>query len=308
MAVTELYSTRLNKSNGEFPDLYQYNNIPKKLRVQIIYIIEDAIGQDKSIAGPETNDIYNTIKNAYCREKGIEFFYRDFSKAKNQVLAHLRITQDMVEFLDMIELIFKYIDTTIRYYYADYCNIVNVGSTPDGAISELNVRFKENGVGYAFEGGQIIKIDSNYTHSEIIKPTIKLLTNEKYKGANDEYLKAHEHYRHGRNKECLTECLKAFESTMKVICIEKGWIFNQTDSAKKLIQTCLQNNLIPSYLQHQISLFQSLFESGIPTIRNRLGGHGQGQDIQTADDEITRYCLNLTGTNIIFLIELSGLK
>jgi hypothetical protein len=50
-----------------------------------------------------------------------------------------------------------------------------------------------------------------------------------------------------------------------------------------------------------------LLESGIPTIRNKLGGHGQGQVPQRVDDEITRYALNLTGTNIIFLVEQSGL-
>jgi hypothetical protein len=52
---------------------------------------------------------------------------------------------------------------------------------------------------------------------------VYVLWSAKFDGANEEYLKAHEHYRHRRNKECLTECLteclKAFESTMKIICL-----------------------------------------------------------------------------------------
>lgn len=170
----------------------------------------------------------------------------------------------------------------------------------------MNHRFKEHGVGYQFDGGEIIKVDSTYVHSEIVKPTIKLLWNKKFEGANNEYLKAHDHYKHGRNKECLSECLKAFESTMKIICKEKNWAYNDMDTSKNLIQICFKNDLIPSFTQNQFTSLRNLLESGVPTIRNRLGGHGQGQVPQKVDDEMTRYALNLTGTNIIFLIEQSG--
>ncbi|RFM31230.1 STM4504/CBY_0614 family protein, partial [Chitinophaga silvisoli] len=137
-------------------------------------------------------------------------------------------------------------------------------------------------------------------------PMISVLDNNKFKGANEEFLKAHEHYRHGRNKEALTECLKAFESTMKIICKEKGWEYDQHDPAKKLIKICFQNELVPTFTQNQFTSLQNLLESGIPTIRNKLGGHGQGPIPQKVDDEMTRYGMNLTGANIIFLIEQSG--
>jgi hypothetical protein len=153
----------------------------------------------------------------------------------------------------------------------------HVEASPDEAIEELNQRFKENAIGFQYEQGDIIRVDSTYVHSEIVKPALSLLWNTKFDGANEEYLKAHDHYRHGRNKECLTECLKAFESSMKIICKEKGWALNQNDTAKKLIQTCFQNNLVPSFTQNQFTSLQNLLESGIPTIRNNLGGHGQGQ-------------------------------
>jgi hypothetical protein len=105
----------------------------------------------------------------------------------------------------------------------------------------------------------------------------------------------------------LNDCLKAFESTLKIICSEKGWAFNATDTSKKLIQICFQNGLVPLFTQNQFTSLQNLLESGIPTIRNKLGGHGQGAVPQKVDDEMTRYALNLTGTNIIFLVEQSGI-
>jgi hypothetical protein len=180
-------------------------------------------------------------------------------------------------------------------------------ATSTKILSSIRRRFADQGRnGYQFEGGEMIRMDSTYIHSEIVKPTLVLLHNKKFAGANEEYLKAHEHYRHGRNKECLTECLKAFESTMKIICQGKGWAFNANDTAKPLVNVILTNNLIPAYMQSQISAFRSLLESGVPTIRNKVGGHGQGATPTTADDETTRYALNLTGSNLIYLIELSG--
>ena len=216
-------------------------------------------------------------------------------------------TEDADKFIDVVELFFKYIDVVIRESW-NYTQQAVVKCKPDEAIEELNQRFMEHAFGYQFSGGEIIRVDSTFIHSEIVKPTISLLANKSFSGANDEYLKAHEHYRHGRNKECLSECLKAFESTMKIICKAKGWEFSDKETSKKLIQICFQNELVPSFTQNQFTSLQNLLESGIPTIRNRLGGHGQGSVPQKVDDGMTRYALNLTGANLIFIIEQSGIR
>jgi len=310
MAIIDLYSKRLKKLRGEVPEIYTYDKIPQKLRIQIIHIIRDVIGEQNYYSDKNYPDqAYELIHGTLCREYGIfSLGDPDNETNKEQLLNFLLQTKITEEAIDVIELTFKYIDRIIKKDYQSYTYSTTVKITPDDAILELNDRFKESGIGYSFDGGKIIRIDSSYIHSEVTKPTISLLWNNKFKGANEEYLKAHEHYRHGRNKECLTDALKAFESTMKIICIEKKWNFNPTDTSKKLIQICFQNELIPTFLQNQFTSLQNLLESGIPTIRNKLGGHGQGQTTQKADDEITRYGLNLTGTNIIFLIEQSGIK
>ena len=120
-------------------------------------------------------------------------------------------------------------------------------------------------------------------------------------GANDEFLSAHEHYRHQRYKECLNDCLKSFESLMKAIHKKHSWQFNDTDTAKKLINSCLANNLVPEYLQNQFSSIRILLESGIPTIRNKEGGHGQGAEITKVPEYLASYTLHLTATNLLFL-------
>jgi hypothetical protein len=175
--------------------------------------------------------------------------------------------------------------------------------TPEEAIQELNTRFFEHGIGYQYESGMLIRKDSEFIHAEIVKPVLLLLQAKEYKGANEEFLKAHEHYRHGKYKECLNECLKAFESTMKAICEKRQWTYNQNDTAKKLIEICFHNELIPSFIQSEISALRSVLESGIPTIRNRLGGHGQGAKQTIVPLHIASYTLHMTASTILLLVE-----
>jgi len=307
MGIIDLFSKRQKRFRGEIPDIFTYDKFPQPLRVQIVHIIRDAIGKD-GYGSDRANKTYEFIHETICREYGVFRLGEGYKEShEEQVLNYLLNTENTEEVIDITELSFKYIDEIIRERFNEFRHYTQPKIEPDDAISELNERLKEHGVGYSFTGGEILRIDSTYIHKEITKPTISLLNNSKFEGANEEYLKAHEHYRHGRNKECLTECLKAFESTLKVICKEKRWTFNQTDAAKKLILICFQNGLVPSFTQNQFTSLQNLLESGIPTIRNKLGGHGQGQTPQKVDDEMTRYGLNLTGSNIIFLIEQSGL-
>lgn len=308
MAIFNLFSKRQKALRGEVPEVFVYDKLPNPLKVQIVHLIKDTIGEPiSSYSDNKPSETYEFIHNTLCREYGL-FSLSDEHRNSDElaVLNYLLSVDDIEKALDIVELTFRYISVVMggKQYYD---STTRVKLKPADAIQELNLRFREHGVGYQFESDEIIRVDSTYIHSEITKPVLTLLWNEKFSGANEEYLKAHEHYRHGRNKECLSDCLKAFESTMKIICSEKGWEHNQTDTASKLINVCFANNLIPSFTQNQFSSLQNLLTTGIPTIRNKVGGHGQGQVPQKVDDELTRYGLNLTGTNIIFLIEQSGL-
>ena len=61
-------------------------------------------------------------------------------------------------------------------------------------------------------------------------------------------------------------------------------------------------------MQSQFTSLKSLLETGVPTVRNRLGGHGQGIEPIVVPDTIASYALNLTASNILLLIELEKLR
>jgi len=128
------------------------------------------------------------------------------------------------------------------------------------------------------------------------------LSTQTLKNANEEFISAHEHFRHKRQKECLSDCLKALETTLKIICQENNWQYNKNDTAKKLIDICIKNKLIPDFLLSHFTSIRTSIESGVPTIRNKLGGHGQGITKIKVPDHYASYMLYLTGTTINFLV------
>ena len=166
----------------------------------------------------------------------------------------------------------------------------------------MNIRLKKHNVGYRFESGQIIKIDSTFTHQEMIKPTLLLLQNPTLAGAEEEFLKAYDHYRKGNIKESINECLKALESTMKSICKGRGWKYPEGANSKKLLLICFENKLIPDFWQSHFSSLRSLLESGVPTGRNKTSGHGQGQSVTDIPIYIASSVINMTATAILLLV------
>jgi hypothetical protein len=140
-------------------------------------------------------------------------------------------------------------------------------------------------------------------HTEVVKPALSLLNSKMYAGAQQEFLKAHEHYRQRNFKESLNEALKAFESTMKAICDKRGWRFDTRATSKALIDICYQNELIPNFWQQHMAALRSLLEGGVPTGRNKLSGHGQGSEPVSVPPYIVAYILHMTASCIVFLVE-----
>jgi len=172
----------------------------------------------------------------------------------------------------------------------------------DACVDELNARFKEHGVGYAFVDDEIIRVDSEIIHTEVVKPAIHYLSAPGFEGPQEEFFKAHDHYRHGFYKEALTAANQAFESTMKVICEQEGWGFKKGDTAKKLIMVCIDNGLFPAYYQSHLAALANLLDSSVPAIRNNEGSHGQGSAVKTVEPHIVSYTLHMAASAILLLV------
>jgi|SRR5882672_1372744 len=310
MPSCDIYSKRQKKLRGQIPDVYIYDEIPQPLRVQIVHIWKDAFGNihrpDKVVsqAGPAYQSIYKIL----CHEYGVfhlnnehELKIGTFSGYLSALSDFFVSVQETEKALDVIELSFRFIDSHTRGDGYRFNSMPLI--TADAAIEDLNLRFLEHGVGYKYEAGTLIRIDSELVHAEVVKPALNLLRAKEYKGANEEFLKAHEHYRHQRYQECMNECLKAFESVMKAICHKRKWQYQQKDTAKVLIDTCFKNGLIPQFLESHFTSLRSCLGSGVPTVRNIMSGHGQGVQPNDVPAYMAGYLLHLTATSILLMIE-----
>lgn len=301
MALFDLFSKRQKRIRGEVSDVYQYDELPQHFKVQVVHIVRDTIGQEAAY-NELSNTVYSQIHKILCKEYGVFSLKTHADSNFSAVFDWFLNQSDTEKCLDVIELSFQVIDKHVRDNAYRFQQAVGVSQNCDDAISEVNSRFREAGIGYQFESGELIRVDSQFVHAEVVKPVLQVLGSSKsYAGANDEFLSAYEHYRHKRYKECLNDCLKSFESLMKAIHDKNGWQYKPADTSKKLINSCLENKLVPEYLQNQFSSIRNLLESGIPTVRNKEGGHGQGSDITKVPEHLASYTLHLTATNLLFL-------
>ena len=343
----ELFSRRQKRLRGEVSDVYQYETIPRELRVQIFRIWEKVWGEVYRNDFGQTDgsqlaiESYRSIKDTLCEEYGVldldegDDFEVEGDNSYWVVRGFFFDAKDTDKAIDVIEVSFRYIEA-FRIFHKGKSKgksdelgdtsrhkrrpapgdeilpmiqpptglVSSPSISPDEAIDRLNRRLRQHSVGYQYASGQIIRVDSQFIHSEVIKPALGFLSNPRYEGANEEFLEAHKDYRNGDYKGCITNCLKAFESCLKTICQKRKWHYDDKNApAKKLIQIVLDKKLIPSFMESHFRGLIGALESGLPTLRNRKAGHGQGPERVPVPDYIAAHALHLTASNILLLVK-----
>jgi len=300
MALFDLFSKRKRRERGEFPDVYTYEDLPNALRVQVVHIAREVYFQGGHLTD-HARSVLEQLHQALSREYGVFNLVDNFTHDFEAIAKFMLQEKNHERVLDAIECLFRFADNVIRkdnYYYNPELDI-------DEALSELNCRFREAGIGYQFESGEIIRVDSQILHASAVKPALALLRSPVLSTVNQEFLSAHEHYRHGKYEECIADANKSFESMLKVT--KKQWPYEQTDTAKNLISICLSKGLLPIFMQNQLNVMQTVLESGVPTVRNKMAGHGQGVQQRTVPQYMAEYIIHLTASTLLLLGEASEL-
>ncbi len=299
----KLYSERIKNKDGE-PEVYIYDEFPEALRNQVFYLMEDVL--DKYTVDYH-EELWNQLYYAFAREKGIKNLgMYDIEKSGNFGKSNFEeyiAKSDNIDFLDMLDFVFNKFDVGIRKVPPKFHTQNGIGDIVDKTVEELNYRFKQHNLGYEFVNGEVIRIDNKMLHQEIVKPALRLLYEEGFDGAEEEFRKAFEYRRKGDNKNAILEAGKAFESTMKTICDKKSYTYNkEKDTAKTLISILEKNNFYPAYMSSHMANLRTTLETGLPVVRNKTSGHGQGSVVTPISDEFAEYALNLAATNVVLLV------
>ena len=296
--MLDLYTER--NQDKEEDIIFQYDNLPEKFKNQIIFILEDLylILNDQIYE----KDFYYYIHRALCKEWGKERLFKlpvGF-KDKESVEEFIKYKKTSLdEIFDLIEYSLRYtqerLDDRYRHINGSYDNLNHV-------INEINHRFKESKLGYEIVDLKIIRIDAQYTHSNIIKPTINLTANIQYKQVNLEYMDAITFYQDENYEQSIEKATEAFESTLKIICDKNKWKYQDNDGYERLVNICYKNNFLDDFIINEFTSLQGILKS-MSAVRNKYTSHGKGNDKLNIPPYLVKHVLNVTGSCILFLIE-----
>lgn len=311
MAIFDLFSKRMARERGDVIDVYTYDNFSENFRVQLSMVVKDLLGDDRVLQREITpKEVYAAISGILRREYGVQTLIKGRFHEDHYFEIHEFILREpnVERVLDTVELCFLFGNTHARKQPYSTLHRYDADRHVDACIDEVNGRFKAVGYGYEFvvESESIIRIDSEFLHAEAVKPAIHFMSFPGFEAARNEFFGAYEHYRHKHYKEALVDAGKSFESTCKVICKANEWEYTPRDTANKLIQILIDKGFMPAYNQAHLSALQSVLSSGIPTLRNNLGGHGDGPEIVEVSPEIVAYGLHLTASSIAMLAALQA--
>ena len=175
-------------------------------------------------------------------------------------------SQDVDDWLDVVDLCFGSIPSSKTVYGRSAL------ATPRERSRSWNIRFRQAGFGYQFEGGQIVRVDFQLLHSEVVKPALLLLADRRFEGAQQEFLSAHAHCRAGEHEDAIVDANRAFESTMKTICDIMKWEYPKGARASDLVKIIRRKGLLPDYLDQSFDQLIATLQSGLPKVRNEPGG------------------------------------
>ena len=140
------------------------------------------------------------------------------------------------------------------------------------AIARLNQRFQEHAIGYRMERGQIVRLDSEFLHTETTEQALRLMYAQGYEGALDEFQLALKYYRQGPSHydDCLTNCLKAVESTLQKIIELRIWTMPGEAKFDNLFAEVKKKGLFPPFLGSHLGELKKFLQT-IAIIRNEEG-------------------------------------
>jgi hypothetical protein len=266
-------------------------------------IIDGAIGTRSVNRHYSLAAIYRFVRESVTHEHGRDFLFSSLLDHDEDVHECIRNEDNILVWLDVVELTFRLLERAASDYTRQQRDAVSIKIPVHMAVEELNERFRRAGFGYRYEKGKLIRADSEFIHQEVTRPALLFLSDSRFAGAEQEFRSAHDHLKAGEYKDCCVDALNALESTMKAICNAKGWKYEKGARASDLMKILRRERLFPDFADLSFDQLFATLKSGLPTVRNEAGGHGQGATPVEVPAYVAVYALNLCASKICFLVE-----
>lgn len=313
-----LFSQRQAESTGAAPPPQRNTAFSPQLRRNIASIFTDVIGwfYDGFLGigneEVESTKTWETFERFLLRESSAYAEYAEHKqpnlKADRRIKVFLRDARDS-DVLDVLDLGVAIIENVVREFQRVHSQNMlqhcRVRLSPDAALAELDIRLRESGMVYRIADGVVIKSTDDFMHENAVVPALQALAYPGFESAAREFHEAFEAFRNGKFDIVLHKSLQAFESTMKVIAGKMGWPYDQTFTAKKMLDVMFANGLLPTMRDSAMKSLATMLESDVPTLRNKVpsAGHGAGEQKAEIPEALAVYALNATAANVRLLVD-----
>ena len=252
------FSERQMTMRGEYPPKPNLKTFPDQLRRNIATIFTEAIGvyYDGELGiGHEpvqTTDVWTSFDRSLAREceEYAVFRHRNpNAKANRRIQAFILAASDR-SVLDLLDIGVAVLAQIVRSMQQDYSYDAvgwNVRLSANDAIGELDQRLRAAGTIYRIIGDEVVISTEDVTHDIAMVPALQCLREPGFIGAANEFHEALKAYRESQYDQVLTKANHAFESTMKIVAKKMGWAYDETATAKKMLdvmfaRSCVRNS------------------------------------------------------------------
>lgn len=163
--------------------------------------------------------------------------------------------------------------------------------------AEINEAFQDEKCPWLLCDGNFFQFDSEFLEVHVLHRTHELLAAARFDGALQEFAEARNDLAAGDFKGAIHNAAKAFESALKAIHKR------HEGNAKALIDDLKSMSFYEGFPASLVSGFGDQVLMTLPTIRNRAGGHGQGEAVIEVPRSLAELSLHLSASFIVFLVK-----
>lgn len=262
--------------------------LPTKVRKKFWMWLEEydhsvIVRRDPNDNWTDNSTMLAEVENDLMRENGWdEIPDCPPSKCDNDTSALYRLVRDgMGHFvLDTVELVYKGM----------------VGGNAEAFQQEINKVLDLHECPWRLADGEFFKLDGDFVGARLASIAHDALVANNFTGAADEYAKSRQELCSGEVKDAILHAGKSFESVLKVLTgLDHA-------NANQLIQEMLSQGFLDDLPDNIRSGFAEQVMKTLPSLRNKLGGHGQGADVVDIPEIYGELAIQLAAAFHNFLI------
>lgn len=266
LSIPRKVRTRIWHVTSEFNDIFYYQPNPN-----------DNWTEDKTIS----QDVFEELPKFYGEEK-LTALNEENEEIEVDELKPFLLGTYPPRVLDVLELFYK----KLIEHEGDF----------KAFEEEINAVFKSEDISWLMIDGQFFKFDSEFFDHLVISESRNLIKTQGFEGALEEFDEARNELSRNEIQKAIHTANKSFESVLK------GILDKTTGTAGKLFEEFSDEYMqdIPEDIRKAL---KSKIIQLLPDLRNKLGGHGQGQESIDVPQNYGELAINFMGAFNRFAIK-----